>query len=284
MFFSSKFTRMKRIYYLFLAFSLSFVVSARVQVVDTVAIFSAKMKKEIKSVVIVPENYSKKKTYPVVYLLHGYSDNYSKWVNTVPAIKKLSTQYQFLIVCPDGGFSSWYIDSPIDSTFQYESYVTKDVINYVDSHYSTIKDRNFRAITGLSMGGHGALYLAIRNKDLFAHAGSMSGGVDLRSSTKKYDIAKRIGDMETNPREWDNRSVVNMVSTLKNKELDLIIDCGLSDFFYQINAALHRRLVSLNIDHDYIERPGVHNWEYWTNSVQYQFLFFNDCFEKARKK
>ncbi len=283
MFFSSKFTRMKRIYYLFLAFSLSFVVSARVQV-DTVAIFSAKMKKEIKSVVIVPENYSKKKTYPVVYLLHGYSDNYSKWVNTVPAIKKLSTQYQFLIVCPDGGFSSWYIDSPIDSTFQYESYVTKDVINYVDSHYSTIKDRNFRAITGLSMGGHGALYLAIRNKDLFAHAGSMSGGVDLRSSTKKYDIAKRIGDMETNPREWDNRSVVNMVSTLKNKELDLIIDCGLSDFFYQINAALHRRLVSLNIDHDYIERPGVHNWEYWTNSVQYQFLFFNDCFEKARKK
>ncbi len=284
MFFSSKFTRMKKIYYLFLALSLSIVVSARVRVVDTVSIFSVKMKKEIKSVVIVPENYSRKKTYPVVYLLHGYSDNYSKWVNTVPAIKKLATQYQFLIVCPDGGYSSWYIDSPIDSAYQYESYVTKDVINYVDSHYSTIMDRNFRAITGLSMGGHGALYLAIRNKNIFAHAGSMSGGVDLRTSTKKYDIAKRIGDMETSPREWDNRSVVNMVSTLKNKELDLIIDCGLSDFFYQINAALHRRLVALNIDHDYIERPGVHNWEYWTNSVQYQFLFFNNCFDKARKK
>ncbi len=275
---------MKRIFYLILALSFTFAVSARVQVVDTVAVFSTKMKKEIKSVVIVPENYSKKKTYPVVYLLHGYSGNYSDWVKTVPSIKKLANQYQFLIVCPDGGFSSWYIDSPIDSTFQYESYVTKDVINYVDSHYSTIKDRNFRAITGLSMGGHGALYLAIRNKDLFAHAGSMSGGVDLRSSSRKYDIAKRIGDIDTNSREWDNRSVVNMVSSLKNKELDLIIDCGISDFFYQINAALHRRLVALNIDHDFIERPGAHNWEYWANSVQYQFLFFNNCFEKARKK
>jgi hypothetical protein len=69
----------------------------------------------------------------------------------------------------------------------------------------------------------------------------MSGGVDLRTSTKKFDIAKRIGSIETNAAEWDNRSVVNMVSDLKNKELNLIIDCGVSDFFYQINAGLHRR-------------------------------------------
>ncbi|MDD4968911.1 MAG: alpha/beta hydrolase family protein [Paludibacter sp.] len=254
---------------------------SRVQV-DTISVFSPKMKKEVKSVVILPENYSIKKHYPVVYLLHGYSDNYAKWVKTVPAIKTLSTEHQFIIVCPDGGYSSWYFDSPIDSAFQYESYITRDLLPYVDTHYTTIPNRASRAITGLSMGGHGALYLAIRNPNLFGSAGSMSGGVDLRTSTKSYDIAKRIGSMEVNHAEWDNRSVINMVTNLKNKELNLIIDCGVSDFFYQINAGLHRRLMALKIDHDYIERPGEHNWQYWENSIRYQFLYFDRCFQKVK--
>jgi S-formylglutathione hydrolase FrmB len=242
------------------------------------------MKKEVKNVVIVPENYTARKHYPVVYLLHGYSDNYAKWVTAVPSIKNYATQFQLILVCPDGGFSSWYMDSPIDRTSQYESYITKDLLPYIDTHYSTIPERSQRAITGLSMGGHGALYLAIRNKSLFGSAGSMSGGVDLRSSTKKFDIAKRIGTIETHPDEWDNRSVINMVDGLKNNELNLIIDCGVSDIFYQINAGLHRRLLALNIDHDYIERPGAHNWDYWTNSILYQLTYFDRCFDKAAKK
>jgi S-formylglutathione hydrolase FrmB len=252
--------------------------------VDTISVFSTKMKKEIKNVVVLPKNYSKSKRYPVVYLLHGFSDNYSKWVNTVPSIKLLATEHQMILVCPDGGYSSWYMDSPIDSAFQYESFITTNLLAYVDKHYSTIADRSARAITGLSMGGHGALYLAIRNKHLYANAGSMSGGVDLRSSSQKYDLAKRIGSFEKHRQEWDNRSVVNMVNSLKNKELNLIVDCGVADFFYQINAALHRRLMALNIDHDYIERPGSHNWEYWTNSINYQLLYFDRCFDKAKKK
>ncbi|MDD5183950.1 MAG: alpha/beta hydrolase family protein [Paludibacter sp.] len=274
---------MKRLIFFFVSLFL-FQQAFSVIQVDTVSVFSVRMKKEIKNVVIKPENYSEKKHYPVVYLLHGYSDNYAKWVKTVPSIKSLSTRYQMILVCPDGGYSSWFMDSPIDSTCQYETYITKELLPYIDTHYSTIPNRNARAITGLSMGGHGALYLAIRNKDLFQDAGSMSGGVDLRSSSKKYDIAKRIGDIETNPNEWDDRSVINMVQSLKNKELNLIIDCGVSDFFYQINAALHRRLLALNIDHDYIERPGTHDWDYWANSIQYQMLFFDRCFHLLSRK
>jgi S-formylglutathione hydrolase FrmB len=74
-------------------------------------------------------------------------------------------------------------------------------VPYVDAYYTTIPERSQRAITGLSMGGHGALYIAICNKNLFANAVSMSGGVDLRTSTKKFDIAKRIGSIESNSRE-----------------------------------------------------------------------------------
>jgi len=272
---------MKRLNLLVAAILVFSVAFSRVQV-DTISVFSTKMKKEVKSVVILPENYTIKKHYPVVYLLHGYSDNYAKWVKTVPAIKTLSTEHQFIIVCPDGGYSSWYFDSPIDSTCQYESFITRDLLPYVDTHYTTIPNRASRAITGLSMGGHGALYLAIRNPNLFGSAGSMSGGVDLRTSTKAYDISRRIGTIEANHAEWDNRSVINMVNDLKNNELNLIIDCGVSDFFYQINAGLHRRLMALKIDHDYIERPGEHNWKYWDNSIRYQFLYFDRCFQKTK--
>lgn len=274
---------MKRINFLLALLVFCQLAFSRVQV-DTISVFSHKMKKEVKSVVIVPENYNVKKHYPVVYLLHGYGDNYAKWVKTVPSIKTLSTDYQFIIVCPDGGYSSWYFDSPVDSTYQYETFITKDLLSYIDTHYSTIPERSERAITGQSMGGHGALYIAIRNKELFGNAGSMSGGVDLRTSTKSFDIAKRIGNFENHRAEWDNRSVINLVETLRNNELNLIIDCGVSDFFYQINAGLHRRLMALKIDHDYIERPGEHNWEYWANSIQYQFLYFDRCFNKAKKK
>lgn len=274
---------MKKLSFLLVLIFLSQISFSKNQV-DTISVFSPSMKKELKSVVIVPENYSTKRHYPVVYLLHGYGGNFADWVKKVPSIKTLSTEHQLIVVCPDGGLSSWYIDSPIDSTSQYESYVTRDLLSYVDAHYATIPERSERAITGLSMGGHGALYIAIRNKDLFANAGSMSGVVDLRTSTKSLDIAKRIGNIETNAAEWDNRSVINMVSSIKNKELNLIIDCGVSDFFYQINASLHRRLLALKIDHDYSERPGEHNWEYWTNSIQYQMLFFDRCFEKGKKK
>jgi S-formylglutathione hydrolase FrmB len=272
---------MKRLSLLLSVLLLCGITFSRVQV-DTISVFSTKMRKEVKNVVILPENYSSKKHYPVVYLLHGYSDNYAKWIKTVPAIKLLSTEHQCIIVCPDGGYSSWYFDSPIDSTFQYESYIVKDLLTFIDGHYSTIPNRTGRAITGLSMGGHGALYLAIRNQNLFGSAGSMSGGVDLRASTKLFDISKRIGTIEVNHAEWDNRSVVNLVTGLKNKDLNLIIDCGVSDIFYQINAGLHRRLMALNIDHDYIERPGEHNWQYWDNSIRYQFLYFDRCFQKAK--
>ena len=184
---------MKRHYLIFVFIIISSTLFGRVQV-DTVTVYASKMKKDVKSVVVLPEKYSNKKAYPVVYLLHGYSDNYSKWVKTVPSIKQLATKYQMILVCPDGGYSSWYFDSPIDSTFQYESFITKDLVSYIDKHYSTRKDKNARAITGLSMGGHGALYMAIRNKYLFAHAGSMSGAVDLRTSSKKFDIASGITD------------------------------------------------------------------------------------------
>ncbi len=60
-----------------------------------------------------------------------------------------------ILVCPDGGYNSWYFDSPIDLTSKYETHISNEVVNYIDTNYKTIPDRNHRVITGLSMGGMG---------------------------------------------------------------------------------------------------------------------------------
>jgi len=270
---------MKKYFFCFLlAFFIGIVplIAAHIQSVKT---YSKCMNKEIPAVIITPEDYSVRENYPVLYLLHGYSDNQNKWIKTVPEIKEYADMYKFIIVCPDGNFSSWYMDSPIDSSFRYETYTSKELPHWIDSHYSTIASRKGRAITGLSMGGHGALYLAFRHQDIFGAAGSMSGGVDLRPFPKNWDISKRLGTYAKHSGNWEKNSVINLVHLLTSDSLQITFDCGSSDFFYQVNCNLHKKLLERNIPHDFTVRPGVHNWKYWKNSIAFQAVFFHHFFE-----
>jgi S-formylglutathione hydrolase FrmB len=257
--------------------------TARAADVDTVNIFSNKMHRGYKCVVIKPASYKTgTQHYPVVYLLHGAGGDYGNWVNNVPVVKELADTYQCLIVCPDGAVTSWYFDSPVDSSMRFETYVSKEVPVYIDKHYQTMPERRYRAIAGLSMGGHGALFLAMRHPDVFGAAGSMSGGVDFRPFPKNWDLAKRLGDPGPDGANWYDYTVMKQVDNLKQGTLALIIDCGVKDFFIEVNRNLHKKLMEAGIDHDYTERPGQHNWQYWSNSVKYQMLFFHDFFNKKQ--
>lgn len=248
--------------------------------VDTVSTYSAAMKKNIKAVVITPEGYSESKTYPTVYLLHGAGDAFFGWVNKVPAIKEYADNFQMIIVCPDGNVTSWYFDSPEDPAWKYETYVATELVNWVDQKYKTIKDRKGRAITGLSMGGHGALYLAFKHQDIFGAAGSMSGGVDIKPFPLNWDIAKRLGPEDKYPERWVANSVIDLTYLLVPNRLALNIDCGSDDFFYNVNVKLHEKLLYNNIPHDFTIRPGSHNWDYWKNAIGFQLMFFNNQFAK----
>jgi S-formylglutathione hydrolase FrmB len=241
------------------------------------------MHKDIKCVVVKPDSYSDAtRRFPTVYLLHGYSGSYASWVLGIPELNEQADQLNILIVCPDGGYGSWYFDSPIDTSYKYETHVSSEVIPFIDSHYRTLAAPEFRAVTGFSMGGHGALYLALRHLDLFGAAGSISGGVDLLPFSKNWEIAKRLGDPATQDTVWKNRSIVHMVERYPAARLALIIDCGTEDFFYTVNANLHQKLLDLKVPHDYTERPGKHNWEYCRNALRYQLLYFKLFFEHGR--
>jgi len=247
--------------------------------VDTILVHSASMNKDIKCVVISPRRKPANGAHwSVVYLLHGHSGNYAQWITTAPQLTTEATTDNILFVCPDGGFDSWYFDSPIDSTVRYETFITKELIPYIDNHYPTNAGKTHRAITGLSMGGHGALYLAIRHRDLFGAAGATSGGVDFTPFPQNWGIKKDLGDYATHKENWENNTVIHAVDDLADGQLKLIIDCGVSDFFLPVNRSLHQKLLDKKIDHDYIERPGGHNHDYWQNSIDYQVIFFDKYF------
>ena len=255
-----------------------FIGKIRAANVDTVETYSPSMKKTIKAVVIKPEAYNTARELPVVYLLHGYSGNYSDWIKKAPGFEKAADDHQLIIVCPDGN-NSWYWDSPVDDKFKYETYISGELVKWIDGNYKTIKNKKGRAITGLSMGGHGALYLALTHQDVFGAAGSMSGGVDIRSFPENWEMAARLGKYAERPDNWERNTIINMLHLLTAKSLALIIDCGIDDFFFRVNENLHQQLLLRNIPHDYVTRPGAHNWQYWNNAIKYQLLFMSNYFK-----
>ena len=206
------------------------------------------------------------------------------WLTSTPdkmLVKNLADQYNLVIVMPEGEQFSWYVNSPVDKQSQFESYIVEDVIKKIDNTYRTVRSSKGRVITGLSMGGHGALYLSARHADLFCAAGSMSGGVDVNMSSWKIDpqFAERVKSgfrnvFGTDTTTYSQYSVMSMADKIKTNGLKIIIDCGVDDFLIEPNRELHRRLVYNQTPHDYTERPGGHSWEYWQNSLPYHVLFF----------
>lgn len=248
--------------------------------IDTIYVNSKSMNKSIPNIVVTPEYYSQQtEGFPVLYLLHGATNDFTEWLRYVPDLGDYADKYNMIIVCPDGGRTSWYFDSPIDKEMKYETYIARELVNWIDAHYNTVQDRSARAITGLSMGGHGAFYLAFRNQDVWGAAGSMAGGVDFRPFPNNWDIAKRLGTYSEYPENWEKNTVINLLYLLDGKNIKLLFDCGVNDIFYDANKRLHQKMLERNIPHDYIERPGQHDMDYWEVTIKYQLFFFNEFFK-----
>jgi S-formylglutathione hydrolase FrmB len=242
--------------------------------VQTQLILSDSMGKNIPATIILPETYkSGNDNYSVAYVLHGYGGDHTNWTMRTD-IEDLADQYNVIIVCPDGAKDSWYFDSVNDANYQYETHIIKELIPFIDQNYKTNAHKNSRFITGLSMGGHGALFLAIRHPELFSAVASMSGGVDIRTSSHKWELETRLGPKEENELCWEEHSILGLVHKFPKEGLRILIDCGVDDIFIQDNRKLHKELSDVKIPHDYIERPGGHSWRYWNRVIGYHLFFF----------
>lgn len=237
--------------------------------------------------VVVPSDYYRSNAlFPVVYLLHGWSGDYKTWYDEDGKdLERLSDLYDVVIVMPDGGFASWYVNSPFKKNSNYESLISDDLVRAVDQSFDTFKLPKKRAITGLSMGGFGAFYLALKHPDVFGAAGAMSGGLELVEAGEADPIAGRSFDIDSvlssDSPKWKDYDVEKLLDKVKISKQPIIFDCGVKDIFIKINRNFHAKLLEMNIPHDYTERPGEHNWNYWDNSIDYQMLFFSKYFASA---
>lgn len=224
--------------------------------------------------VTLPESYDCDTTvrFPVVYLLNGHGGNNNSW-GTVANLDSLATAHNFIIVCPDG-MNSWYFDSPVRKDMQMESFITGELLPFIDTHYRTLARPESRAITGLSMGGHGAMWLAMRHPDMFHNAGSTSGGVDFTPWPGSWNIKDALGDRDSNPELWSSHTVASLVKGLKPGQLNIVFDCGTEDFFYEVNCALDSTLNAMRIPHRFSISPGAHNGAYWGKAIIPQLEFF----------
>lgn len=261
-------------------FTLCMAFGASAFTTDTIAINTTLLDGPAKAVVITPDG-NKNTRRPTVYLLNGFSGTYRDWSSrTQPRLGELADQYGMIMVMPDGR-DSWYWNSPVNPKLQMESFIIDELVPYIDAHYPTKPEAAQRAITGLSMGGHGALWLAINHPDVFGSAGSMSGGVDIRPFAGKWNTEKLLGQSYSkNPELWNSHTIAGNIPKVKEAGINIIFDCGKDDFFARVNEKLHRALLDANVPHDYTSRPGNHSHSYWANSVLHHLIFFNQAFNK----
>jgi S-formylglutathione hydrolase FrmB len=188
---------------------------------------------------------------------------------------------------PDGK-NSYYIND-YQGNIPYEDFFIQEFISYIDEQYPVSYQANQRAIAGLSMGGYGAVVLSIKHPDLFGTCLAFSAALRTDSMfsklpQQKYDqyFGKLFGNdlsgIDRLTRHWKNNNPLYIIDKGNHAALQQIawyIDCGMDDFLFVSNQALHQKMLKFHIAHEYHMRPGKHNWDYWQQSVTNGLLFWN---------
>lgn len=204
-------------------------------------------------------------TFPVWYLLHGAWDDYRAWKDRAETqIREAVQKYGFMIVTPDGDQFGWYTDSPIDPKSRIETYIIQELIPDVEKNLPARPTR--RAVAGLSMGGHGALTLALKHPGLFTSASAMSGVMDITKHFGQWHLDRVFGSFKDNAAVWKGHSAFYLATDRREALVNLPVMLSVSTgdpWVLGENRAFHTRLEELGIKHDYVESPGTHDWIYW---------------------
>jgi enterochelin esterase-like enzyme len=244
--------------------------------VSKVSIASSSLKKSMNVTIYLPKGYSSVGRYPVLYMLHGYSDNEDKWMpilglqDRVTALVDAGRIVPLIIVMPqiDNSFAlNTDAIKRLPSAFssgKYEDYLIKELIPYIDAHYRTDRTRKGRSIGGLSMGGWAALHLAFSHVELFGKVGGHSPAlIDDDWLYPNFDARQRLDP-------------VSVASDKDLRDLKVYLDCGDQDSFkfYEGCDRLNKALQAKNRTSEYHLNPGGHNDAYWKEHLDDYLLFY----------
>ncbi|MGB7200729.1 MAG: alpha/beta hydrolase family protein [Pyrinomonadaceae bacterium] len=249
------------------------------------SLISKLMAREMPYRIILPADYKNSNEttrYPVVYLLHGLTGNFTNWIDKTK-LTEYTSKYKFIVVTTDGA-NGWYTDSATVTNDKYESYIVKELIPEIDKKFRTIAERRGRVIAGLSMGGYGAIKFGLKYPEMFSSVGSFSGALGATSFTAKNagpgigaGIDKIFGLENSDTRKAnDIFALIRDASAEKVKALPYIYQsCGTEDFLIQNNRDFLALLNEKKVPHEYRELPGGHTWTFWDDQVR-EFLAIAD--------
>jgi len=269
------------------------------KVLEGKTIKSTILGKDVRYTIYLPPDYATSdRTYPVVYLLHGYTDDDTGWLQFGEidryADKAINdgTIPPMIIVMPDGGVS-WYINS-YDGQTKYEDFFIKEFMPNIEKNYHIKAQKKYRGIAGLSMGGYGAMIYALKYPDLFAAAAPLSAAFrsddDLSNAGKEnYDkifsllYGRNLEGKSRLTKTWYDNSIFKLTETKTVEELKKVryyIDCGDKDFLIKANCQYHMMLLDKGVPHEFRVREGFHNWTYWRTGITDALEFIGDSFHQ----
>jgi S-formylglutathione hydrolase FrmB len=222
--------------------------------------FSGAIGKQNSANVILPDVPG---PWQVMFLLHGMSDDHTIWSRR-SRIESYVTELPLLVVMPDGG-RSFYCDAV--EGFAYNTAIAHELPSLI-RRWFPVRDR--WCVTGLSMGGYGAMRLALDDPELFASTCALSAALNFGHDPEyrtgeNREFARIVG---SDPAGGPN-DLYHLISVLAPERRPHIrIDCGREDFLIEHNREFHRHLDGLGVPHEYEERPGDHNWDYWDLTVR----------------
>ncbi|MGZ5438341.1 MAG: alpha/beta hydrolase [Candidatus Aminicenantales bacterium] len=270
------------------------------QVLEGLKLSSKVLGRDVAYAIYLPPDYAAStRRYPVVYLLHGYTDDESGWIQfgevSLAADRAIAEREipPMIIVMPDGGVTFYINDAA--GKVRYEDMFVQDLIPYIDATYRTRASREFRGIAGLSMGGWGTLVQSLRHPELFAAGAAFSAAVwpdDEILGMKQENWDKLLGPLfgaaglagkaRLTPhfREVSPLDLVKSLPEDSLKKVRYYIDCGDDDFLIKGNCALHLLLIDRKIPHEFRVRDGGHTWTYWRTGIVDGLKFIGQSFNR----
>ncbi len=203
---------------------------------------------------------------PVIVMLHGYGSNCEEWVSHTRIAAQLA-RYELLTIFPQGD-NGWYTNS-YDGSTRYEDDITECLIPEVIRNLPVATDARSWAIGGMSMGGYGAVKLAIKYPELFGAAFSHAGAFERMMQGDNHPVfGDPDNDFEFRRRESPVWLVEQLMCRFPIVRPSLFLDCGLSDPLLEVNRRFSSHLSFLGYHHTYAEAPGHHTWPYWNRAFR----------------
>lgn len=212
-------------------------------------------------------------TYKTLYLLHGLSGNHMDWMRRT-SIERYATEHRIAVVMPEVA-RTWYTDTAYDA--KYFTYITQELPMVCRSYFKGMTDRREdNLIAGLSMGGYGALKAALTYPEQYCGCASLSGALDITRKGRNYNLNEWRSifgfDMESalelEGTKHDIFSLVEKVAQSGVRLPRMFLWCGTEDTLITANRNYHALLTKLNVNHQYEESPGNHNWKCWDEHIQ----------------